>query len=169
MLAGTRRRLDRGRGEPGGPMRRSDDGVGTDRLGAPDEGPEVLGVLDPIQEKQERRRAAALQDVFQPLRGASVEVAGHPLVMLGVGDVVEPAARGHLDGDAPPAGQLHDLPQPGLVPEPLGDDQLASGAPCPKCLAHRVAPVEDVHLRNPALERTLRRASSAVPERCPRP
>src|ERR1019366_7632197 len=113
--------------------------------------------------------AAALEDVLQPLRGPSVEVAGTPLVVLGVGNVVEPAARGHLDEDAPLTRQLQDLPEPGLVAEPFGHDQLAGDAPGPECFAHRVAPVEDVHVRSAASERTLRRASSAVPERCPRP
>ena len=81
MFHRTRRSLDGRRGERGLPVRRVDDPVDAGRLGSSQQGAEVLGVLERIEDQHERRFVpfdGARQDVFQAGELPPVRDQGDP-------------------------------------------------------------------------------------------
>src|SRR5205807_4753921 len=85
-----------------------------------------------------------LDECLESQWSAGVEVPGDSLVMLGMGDVIEPVPRRRLDGNGQRERSLADLGQARVTVNPLDDHQLAS-RPCrTQRFEHGVAPIQDV-------------------------
>ena len=95
----------------GGPMRRDDDTVRAQHLGAAHDGAQVVRVGDPVQQHQQRRLPGlrgGLQDVVDR-HIAELARDGHDALVNGVPrQVRDQLPRPKLHGDAPLLGGLHD-------------------------------------------------------------
>ena len=81
VLRRARRGLDRGRGERRLAARREDDAVDAGRLGAPQQGPDVLGILEGVEGEDERRLVALDrpgEDVGQAAAGRAATTRATP-------------------------------------------------------------------------------------------
>ena len=87
------------------------DAVRATRFRAARDRADVLRILDAVEHHEQRGRAHLVEQVVDRERCACVEVPCHALVMLGVGDVIEPLSRHLLHEDVARLGMLEDLGQ----------------------------------------------------------
>ena len=103
VLDGAGRRLDRGRGERRLAAGREDHAVDAGRLGAPQERADVLGILERVEDEDERRLGALDgpgEDVVERREPARLDDEGDALVAVEAGQRRERAALDLDDRDA---------------------------------------------------------------------
>ena len=125
VLGGARRCLDSRGGERCRVVARHHDAVRATCFRAARDGTDVLRILDAVEHHEQRRRTGLVEQVVEVERGPRMEVPGDPLVMLGVGDVVETLARHLLHEDVACLGVLEDLGEPRLRADRRRDDDLS--------------------------------------------
>ena len=129
VLDGAGRGLDRGRAERRLAAGREDDAVDARRLGASQQRADVLGVLERIEDEDERRLAALGrpgEDVVERGEPARLDHERDPLVAVEPGQRGQRAALDLDDRDAQAGGMEDELLE--RVPA-LRDDEQAMGGP----------------------------------------
>ena len=129
MLDRSRRRLHGRRAEWRLTVGREDHAVDAGGLGAPQQGPDVLGILERVEGEDERRLAALDapgEDLVQGREPARTDDQGNPLVAVEPGEGREGSAF-HLDDRDPEARGVQDQALECLPA--LGHDQEADRRP----------------------------------------
>ncbi len=104
VTGSTGRGLDDGGGDPGSAVAGDDDPVGAEAMGRADEGAEVLGVLNPVEQKDEARgkgRMTVCDDFLEARVGKLPAKAQHALVGCCACLAVEGFPPANLHRDAP--------------------------------------------------------------------
>ena len=140
MLHRARRSLDRRRGQRGLAVRRVDDSVHAGRLRGSQQGTEILGILERIENQHERRLLPldrTRQDVVQAGELPAIGDQGDPLMTVEAGQRGERPAFDLDDRDPQVRGVQNQLLE-GLAPlrndqKPMrlaaGDERLLDGVP----------------------------------------
>jgi hypothetical protein len=131
--------------EPRGVVAGQDDSMGAERLGRPQEIPQVAGVLDLIQSQKQCRLAPAAwngEEVVEGRVGPRGDPRHHPLVVGGPRQGREGGAGSAHAAHPGLAGQGDEGPEPGGLLA-LDQDLVDAAGPAPEGLQHRVAPVEN--------------------------
>ena len=127
MLDGPGRRLDRRWAERRLSVGRKDDAVDASGFGAAKERAHVLGILQRVQDEDERRLGAldaASQDLVERGEPPRSDDEGNALVSIEAGDRRQRSTF-HLDDRDPEARRVENEPFEGLAA--LGDDEQADG------------------------------------------
>jgi len=143
------RGLENGRGDAGGPVPRDHDPVCAEAVGRPDQGAQVPGVLDPVEQQDEtarKGRVAVGDDVVEGRIDKLPAQAQHALVGVGACLALDIVPAPELDRDPPGRGKLQD-PLHVHAAAALGDDDLANVAGLAlKGLQDGVDAVNDLHV-----------------------
>ena len=135
---------DRGR-QVGGPVPREDDPGDAGALGAAQDGPEVVGVGDAVDD-QEEREPPPDRGLAQVLERCLLDGPGqghHALGPLGAGHRVEAPTGDHLDGDPPTGSQGLDVVEDLGGVHALGQEDRRHRAPAGgQELAHGLAALD---------------------------
>ena len=162
VLDGARGRLHGRRAERRLAARREDGAVDAGRLGAPQERAEVLGILERIEDKHERRLAAlggAREDLVGGGPTARVDDERDPLVAVEAGDRGQRAALDLDDGDPQARRVQHELLE--RVPALRDDEQAAGLAARDERLLDRSAAGDELLALGEAEQRVVERRIGA--------
>lgn len=140
MLAGTAARLDHRCGDRGRTPLGEHHSLHARRLGAAQDRPQVLGVLDAVQADQQGGRAG--QQSAQ-VRELARRQFGRDALVVAPGQRLDPLPADDLD-----SGQSRQLLEPRVGVQPLGDQRPLDAARASR-LENRVAAVDKVQPRPP--------------------
>jgi hypothetical protein len=114
----------------------------------PDDGTEVVGILDAIEQHDKSHLASGLirsrQDILEP-RGSTRGGNGHdPLMIASVRHAIQLAAIFKTHADAPLACQLHDLFDAGIL-SAFGNEDAVKNASSLERFANSMNAGESIH------------------------
>jgi len=148
VTSGTGGGLDDGRSDAGGTVPGDDDPVHTEAVSRADEGAKVLGVLDPVKQKDEacgKGGMTACDDFLETRVGKLPAETEHALMGCRAGLAVERLALEDLHLDSPGRCKLGD-PLHILATTTFGDDDLPGIATlAPEDLQDGIDAVDDLH------------------------
>jgi hypothetical protein len=148
VTSGTGRGLYDGGGDPGSAVPGDDDPVHTEAVSRADEGAQILGVLDPVEQKNEasgKGGMTACDDFLETRVGKLPAETEHALMGCRAGLAVERLALEDLHLDSPGRCKLDD-PLHILATTTFGDDDLPDIATlAPEDLQDGIDAVDDLH------------------------